>query len=459
MSLHHSVRLDAELCRGCTNCLKHCPTEAIRVKGGKASIIEERCIDCGACIRRCPFRAKKAYSEDISAIAGYDYTIALPAPALYGQFPQGTTPDEVLEGLIRLGFDDVLEVAFAAEAVSQATVNYRDSHRDGEALISSSCPAVVRLIRNRFPDLLDQIIPIRSPMEIAARLARKRFSGKGPRLGVFFISPCAAKVTAARDPLGEGKSEVDAVIGIKEIFLPLSEVVSEIRKESESGHPPQVRSEAGYLGVSWARAEGEAEGAGRGETLAADGIQAVVEVLEALEDDRLHDIGFLELMACPGGCVGGPLTVENPYLARARIRGIEDLSRQKVPEARMESAGRSDNSILDETDDTWRFTALTADLNLGFDEEIQPMEVFSLDNDFEKAVEMMAEMDSIADRLPGLDCGSCGSPSCKSLAEDIVKGYARETDCVFRLRDRIRDLTQEMMQLEEMAPRGTSIES
>ncbi|MDT8297511.1 MAG: 4Fe-4S binding protein, partial [Spirochaetaceae bacterium] len=121
MSILHSVRLEEDLCRGCTNCLKTCPTEAIRVKKGKAFIIEERCVDCGACIRRCPFRAKKAHSDALALIDDYDFTVALPAPALYGQFPKGTSPDDILEGLIRLGFDACLEVAFAAEAVSRAT--------------------------------------------------------------------------------------------------------------------------------------------------------------------------------------------------------------------------------------------------------------------------------------------------------------------------------------------------
>ena len=460
MSVHHSVRLDENLCRGCTNCLKTCPTEAIRVKKGKAYIIDERCIDCGACIRRCPFRAKKAYSDNLEVIQGYDCAVALPAPALYGQFPKGTSPDDILEGLVRLGFDATLEVAFAAEAVSRATRAYRLVHTDESHLISSSCPAVVRLIRNRFPDLLDRIIPIRSPMEIAARLARRRYAEEGKALGIFFISPCAAKVTATRDPLGEGTSEVDGVIGFNEIFLALNEEVSAIRKEAEEGHRPPHRSEAGFRGVSWARAEGEAEGAGLGETLAADGIQAVLEVLEALEDDRLEGIGFLELMACPGGCVGGPLTVENPYLARSRIRAIEEEQRAAEEDAALTdgiAAGIPDVGVVHgkgASKPDWRHDAATEGVDLGFTEEIEPLAVFSLDKDYEKAVKMMAEMDEISERLPGLDCGSCGSPSCRSLAEDIVRGYARETDCVFRLRDRIRDLTKEMLQLEEIVPPG-----
>ncbi|MCG8453626.1 MAG: 4Fe-4S binding protein [Spirochaetales bacterium] len=440
LSRFHSVRLEESLCRGCTNCLKACPTEAIRVKKGKAYIIEERCVDCGACIRRCPFRAKRAHSDGLPCFEEYDFTVALPAPALYGQFPRGTAPDHVLEALIRLGFDACLEVAFAAEAVSRATRAYREAHAGEGSLISSSCPAVVRLIRNRFPDLLDRVIPIRSPMEIAARLARERYKNEGRKLGIFFISPCAAKVTATRDPLGDEDSAVDGVIGFNEIWRPLQEEVSAIsREEAEVPH----RSEAGFRGVSWARAEGEAEGAGLGETLAADGIDAVLEVLEALEDDRLEDIAFLELMACPGGCVGGPLTVTNPYLARARIRSIEEMDR-------IEENPLPSESLNSE----WNHDINTGDVDLGLPLNIPPMPVFSLDDDLETAMAKMAQMDRIAEELPGLDCGSCGAPSCKALAEDVVRGYARKTDCVFLLRSRIRDLTKEMLELEEIMPPG-----
>ena len=458
MNLSHSVRLDEELCQGCTNCLNRCPTEAIRVKKGKAFIIEERCVDCGACIRRCPFRAKKAFSDNLSMIQGYDYSVALPAPALYGQFPKGTSPDDILEGLVRLGFDACLEVAFAAEAVSRATRSYRRAHAGEGPLISSSCPAVVRLIRNRFSDLLDRIIPIKSPMEVAAQLARRRYAHKippGGKLGIFFISPCAAKVTVTRDPLGHSDSAVDGVIGFNEIWLPLQDVVSQIAKEGRIGRKPPVRAEAGFRGVSWARAEGEAEGAGLGETLAADGIEAVLEVLEAMEDDRLEDIGFLELMACPSGCVGGPLTVENPYLARSRIRAIEEDHRE-TETCRDASAESADENPVPPVParDAWRHDPETPDVDLGFTRDIEPLAVFSLDKDYEKAVAMMARMDEITERLPGLDCGSCGSPSCKALAEDIVRGHARETDCVFRLRERIRDLTEEMLELEEIMPPG-----
>ena len=107
----HSVFLDEEKCTGCTTCVRRCPTEAIRVKGGKAVIETAKCIDCGECIRVCPKKAKKAFSDKLEIINNYKYKIALPAPALYGQFDHMEDVDYILNGLKECGFDDVFEVA------------------------------------------------------------------------------------------------------------------------------------------------------------------------------------------------------------------------------------------------------------------------------------------------------------------------------------------------------------
>ena len=116
----HSVFLDASRCTGCTTCLRHCPTEAIRIRDGRAVINEGRCIDCGECIRTCPQKAKKAVCSRLEDMAGFRWKIALPAPALYGQFDHLEDVDYILSGLGRLGFDEVYEISQAAEMVSAA---------------------------------------------------------------------------------------------------------------------------------------------------------------------------------------------------------------------------------------------------------------------------------------------------------------------------------------------------
>ena len=203
---YHSVTLDRDRCRGCINCIKRCPTEAIRVRNSKAKIIKERCIDCGECIRVCPHFAKKVVTDDFHMIEDYEYRVAMPAPTLYGQFKGVTDVNIVLTGLLEIGFDKVYEVAKAAELVTLATREYMDKNKTVRPLINSACPAVVRLIKVRFPSLIDNILPILAPVELAAILARHeavKETGLPPeKIGIFFITPCAAKVTNIKNPIG-----------------------------------------------------------------------------------------------------------------------------------------------------------------------------------------------------------------------------------------------------------------
>ena len=413
----HSVTLDSDKCMGCTNCIKHCPTEAIRVRGGKACIISERCIDCGECVRVCPHHAKRAQSDPLSVIESFPYAIALPAPTLYGQFNHLDDIDIVLTGLKRLGFDEVFEVSRAAELVSEAT---RRLMREGKLrlpVISSACPAVVRLIRVRFPDLCDHVLPLASPMELAARTAKdeaaRRTGLPREQIGAFFLTPCPAKVTDARTPINFERSEVDGVIAISEIFPKLLDKMDHLdRTEPLQG--------SGVIGVSWASSGGESAALLNDKYLAADGVENVIRVLEELEDEHIRELEFIELNACSGGCVGGVLTVENPYVARARLQRL----RRYLPVSRnhLEAGGVPDS--------------------MHWQSELEYAPVLKLSDNMEEALRMMSDIDRICATFPGLDCGSCGAPSCRALAEDVVRGEARQSDCIFVLREEIRSMAE-----------------
>ena len=143
----HSVTLDKSLCKGCINCIKRCPTQAIRVRNGKAQIIKEFCIDCGECIRVCPHHAKKAIYDPLDIMNKFKYTVALPAPSFYGQFNNLDDVNIILRALKLMGFDDVYEVSGAAEIVSELTRQYIEKNKDKTPFISTACPSVLRLIR------------------------------------------------------------------------------------------------------------------------------------------------------------------------------------------------------------------------------------------------------------------------------------------------------------------------
>lgn len=162
--MKHSVVLDYKRCRGCTTCIKSCPTEAIRVRSGKALILADRCIDCGTCIRVCPHDAIKSVSDKLDILEKFEYRVALPSPALYGQFQNLNDIDVVLNGLLEIGFHSVYEVAKAAEYLSDmARQKILSKGIAVTPRISSACPTVMRLICMRFPKLIANITPAITP--------------------------------------------------------------------------------------------------------------------------------------------------------------------------------------------------------------------------------------------------------------------------------------------------------
>ena len=316
----HSVRLDSDLCKGCINCIKRCPTQAIRVRNGKAVIISEFCIDCGECIRVCPHHAKLATYDPLDVLDNYEYKVALPAPSLYAQFNNLDDINIVLSALKLMGFDDVYEVSGAAEMVSEMSRRYVADNKDKRPFIGSACPTIVRLVSIRFPNLIEHLLPFNAPVDVAAALARKKaIKDTGlpsDKIGIIFISPCPAKVTACKKPIGIDKSDVDAVIAIKEVYPVLLPLMKQVVNK------PEELSTSGRIGVGWGNSGGESGGMLTDSYLAADGIENAIRVLEDLEDEKFDRLEFIELNACSGGCVGGVLNVENPYVAQAKLKHL-----------------------------------------------------------------------------------------------------------------------------------------
>lgn len=427
MSYFHSVTLDKDKCRGCTNCIKRCPTEAIRVRDGKAKIIKVRCIDCGECIRVCPYHAKRAVTDSFAELEKYKYNIALPAPSLYGQFSDVNDINVILTGLKKIGFDNVFEVARGAEYISAATKEIYKNRSSGSPVISSACPAVIRLIRVRFPNLVDKVIDLISPMEAAGQLARNEAAEKtglsNEEIGVFFITPCPAKMTSIKSPLTLDESSISGAISVNDVFARLFPVLGDVE--------PEPLMKASMDGVYWSKSGGEADGSGIENYIAVDGIENVIKILEEIEDDKVYGIDFIELSACLGGCVGGVLNVVNGFVAKNKIKSIT----KNVPKS---PAPCNDGSV-----------------SLKCTQKLKYEPVMQLNDDFGKAMEMMDELEEIYDSLPKLDCGSCGAPSCRALAEDIVRGFADESFCIINMKAKLQDLEPDYYK-EKQSPESSS---
>ena len=332
----------------------------------------------------------------------------MPAPTLYGQFENLDDVDYVVAGLLSIGFDDVYEVSKAAEMVSAYTRLYLNTEGVKKPVISAACPVVVRLISLRFPSLLDNLMYMLPPMEIAAKCARERALQQHPELkpediGVCFISPCPAKASYVKNGFGDYKSQVDAVVSINDVYFRL---INEMKPEDL----PKELSESGMIGVSWATSGGEAAALFNDSYLAADGIENIIRVLDQIENGNIPQLEFVELNACTGGCVGGVLTVQNPFIAKARLQNL----RRFLPV--------SQNFLPSEEQ------YIPADYFFNEIPEYQP--ISQLGDTVAQSMRMLAEIQALRSTLPGLDCGACGAPTCRAFAEDVVKGVAAPDACV-----------------------------
>ena len=133
-------------------------------------------------------------------------------------------------------------------------------------------------------------------------------------------------------PISCKKSEVDGAIAISEIFAKLAAEMEGLKSVEPLAH-------SGIIGVGWASSGGESSALLNDKYLAADGIENVIRVLEELEDEKIRELDFIELNACPGGCVGGAAAVENPFVAKARIQMLRKylpVSRNKFTERDMD---------------------------------------------------------------------------------------------------------------------------
>ncbi len=413
----HFIRVDTDKCEGRMQCMRVCPTQAIRVRKNKATIIEEKCIDCGECINACPSNAIIPLTDPFGELTKFRHTVAIPSPALYAQFGHKIMPDKILNGLKKLGFDDAFDLAPSCGEVSFAIQEFLREHKGPKPMISNACPTIVRLIQVKYHSLINHLTPLDIPREIAGREIKKkkskRYGLKEKEIGTFYITPCPAKMISIKQPAEKQKSYLDGAISISDIYGPLLSAMENVENESYNKSLENLC----ILGMGWAMVGGICRTLRLKNSLAVSGLTETIKVFDDIEKGKLKHIDYIEAYSCPQGCVGGSLTVENLYISYNKIlKIIEALEFQKIKAC----------------PDIQKVRKKYAQGYFFKKEKLEPRPLKPLNEDLAIAIKKRKEKEEIFASLPKIDCGACGSPTCMAFAEDVVKGEAKLTDCVIR---------------------------
>lgn len=402
-------------CRDCYRCVRHCPVKAIRIKDAHAVIIQERCTFCGTCVNECP-NSVKTIRNDVDkvtmAFLSKRKVIVSLAPSYVAEFKG--YEDNFVRALYRLGFHAVSETAIGATLVSQALDLYYREH-GSVPFISTACPSVVELVRKYFPEDVDHLAPVPSPLQTHSAYLRKLY---GNDIVIVFIGPCIAK-----------KVEADDHPGYPDIALTFREVREWLEEENidlanmdtgiavdfvpmKAGKAAAYPIENGQIETSkiWENRFIEQE------ALSVSGITRVMSSLQGTHSDD-----FLEALNCDGGCINGPGTSHNDSATiRKKAVAMHVLSRLNDPDV-FEGDEEFAREVMEKGYGILGAEAPSAE-GLGPSPHTED--------------EITAALRSLGKTRPEdeLNCGGCGYPSCRDMARALLDGLAETEMCVTKMR-------------------------
>jgi iron only hydrogenase large subunit-like protein len=407
------MKIDNDLCNGCVICIKVCPTKAIRIREDQKAHIEGVCINCGECLRVCPRGAITPVMAEMEDLDAAQYGAVSASTVLYTQFGEDVIPNDVLLALRRMNLGYVHDEAYTNEIFNIALDLYIEEKREQKdspwPLISPICPVVVRLVMYRFPTLLSHLPPLLTPREIVAREAKKRLSRKygcsEEDIKVLNIAPCPAKLICKKGQESQEWSYLDAAIGINQIHEAVRQNILELEEDKVLHH-------SGGVGLGWGMSGGEIAGMEcRG--LAVSGLQETIRYLEKIEMGLLQDIDYIEFRTCTEGCLGGPFTVSDKYMAKYHL---QRLIRTFGEEKRVKY-----DYVKKLYEDDWFFD----------EKRGKPSEVKNTKLSIREGIERQKKVEEIVKALPGKQCAICGYPDCRTFAEDLVAGKASIESCIY----------------------------
>ncbi len=404
----HLVGTVKERCRVCYTCVRECPAKAIRIGKGQAEVVAERCIGCGNCVRVCSQKAKMVLdsTDQVRQLLKSGTPVAaVIAPSFPAEFTECSW--QKLVAMVRaLGFTSVHEVSFGADLVAER-YHRLVANSPGKRYIATSCPAVVAYVEKYFPELVEHLAPIVSPMVAIARLLRRRL---GNGLKVVFIGPCIAKKGEAEN--AHVARDVNAAL----TFPELRAMFQQASISAENISPGDFDGPRPGTGALFSISRGLLQAADIHEDLlekqvvAADGR---IDFIDAIKEFHTGDLDarLLEILACRG-CITGPgISPDTPlFFRRSRVA---EYVRQRMTMFD-QAAWQKEMDDLADLDLSRGYTAQDVRVGVPFEEEVQHI------------------LHGMGKRTPEdhLNCGACGYDTCRQHAIAIFSGLAETEMCL-----------------------------
>ena len=385
-------------CKNCYKCIRHCPVKSIRFSGNQAHIIENECILCGQCFVVCPQNAKEIVDETekvkVLLQSGNPVVVSL-APSFIANY-EGVGINAMAKALKKLGFYDVEETAIGATMVkTEYDRMLNEEKRD--VVISSCCHSVNLLIQKYFPQALEYLADILSPMQAHCTDIKKRI----PNAKTVFIGPCVAK----KDEAEHYEGIVDAVLTFEELTAWFNEAGITLEAETEKNDFSRAR----FFPTTGGILKTMAQNAPDYNYLAIDGVENCIAAINDILSGKIHKC-FIEMSACVGSCIGGPVMEKNhhspikDYIAVAEFAGEKDFP-VDIPSAYELKKN---------------FTYIEHKLP-------QPSEM-----EINNILRQMGKFKPSQE----LNCGSCGYNTCREKAIAIAQGKAEISMCLPFLKDK-----------------------
>ena len=386
-------------CKNCYKCIRHCPVKAIRFSGNQAHIIGNECILCGQCFVVCPQNAKEIVDETEKVkvfLQSGDPVIVSLAPSFIANY-EGVGINAMRKALKQLGFYDVEETAIGATIVkTEYERMLKEDERD--VIITSCCHSINLLIQKHYPQALEYLADVVSPMQAHCKDIKSRF----PNAKTVFIGPCVAK----KDEAEHYEGIVDAVLTFEELTEWFKSENIVLEKEMDN----DICSRARFFPTTGGILKTMAQDIPGYTYLALDGVENCIAALKDIIDGKVHKC-FIEMSACVGSCVGGP--VMEKYHHSSSVKDFIAVSGY---------AGTKDFEVSQPK-------AVELKKNFGY---IEQRSQIPSDMEIMNVLRQMGKFKPSQE----LNCGSCGYNTCREKAIAILQGKAEISMCLPFLKDK-----------------------